>query len=424
MAVVLKAMRPPKKKDDDEPTSPTWLCPTDPGAVHPQEATNPAELASPEKNERLGCCPPAVVTPSTGEEKKSSRRGGRTRAEKRVAAAATPEKNSPVARGGHRRGGRPPKRSPPPPALSLPPPVLQPVPSPQRLGVAAYLPTLPAFPGRRGRRAPAPAPLAPAPAPIPLAPAPAGRLSYLPAFPAFPARRSGRRGARAPPPPGAPPPPPPPPRASYFPFRRAPGPEASAAPRSFFPARLSFPSLPLLPYRRGSSAGPDGDGDGDAPPPRSYLPSLSLPSLSLPSLPTRRSSSNLEAEADKRSFLPKLGACPPRPRASFFELPRAFYPSPPASVGSAGLYQERERPTPTLWAPGPFPGPFLPAPTRRQPVALSSVDRRRRRHRGAPDAGARRRGGGRRVGGRRVAAADLGRRDIGVRRAFPRRFVR
>ena len=208
-----------------------------------------------------------------------------------------------------------------------------------------------------------------------------------------------------------------PPRASYFPFRRAPGPESSAAPRSFFPARLSFPSLPLLPYRRGASAGLDGD--GDAPPPRSYLPSLSLPSLSLPSLPTRRSSSNLEAEADKRSFLPKLGAFRPRPRASFFELPRAFYPSPPASVGSAGLYQERERPTPTLWAPGPFPGPFLPAPTRRQPVALPAVGRRGRRHRGAPDAGARRRGGG-----RRVAAADLGRRDIGVRRAFSRRFVR
>ena len=96
MAVVLKAItRPPKKKDDDEPTSPTWLCPTDPGAVHPQEATNPAELASPEKNERLGCCPPAVVTPSTGEEKKSSRQKGgyekqkgRTKRRKRLKGAA------------------------------------------------------------------------------------------------------------------------------------------------------------------------------------------------------------------------------------------------------------------------------------------------------------------------------------------------
>jgi hypothetical protein len=109
--------------------------------------------------------------------------------------------------------------------------------------------------------------------------------------------------------------------------------------------------------------------------------------------------------------LPEAGSRTARAQAA-----PAFYPSPPASVGSAGLYQERERPPPTLWAPGPFPGPFLPAPTRRQPVALPAVDRRRRRHRGAPDAGARRRGGG-----RRVAAADLGRRDVGVRRAFSRR---
>jgi hypothetical protein len=46
----------------------------------------------------------------------------------------------------------------------------------------------------------------------------------------------------------------------------------------------------------------------------------------------------------------------------------------------------------------------------------ASAHARRRRHRGAPDAGARRRGDG-----RRVAAADLGRRDIGVRRALSRR---
>ena len=56
-----------------EPKPPTWLCPTEPGAVHPLPPLNSDSYESPSNlNKRLGYCPPAANTPP-GEAKRHGR---------------------------------------------------------------------------------------------------------------------------------------------------------------------------------------------------------------------------------------------------------------------------------------------------------------------------------------------------------------